>query len=102
VNPASAEGPSVLAREWTVTGRVQGVGFRWFVQKHATGLGLAGWAQNEWDGSVRVYAVGTLAQLNRLALLLREGSRASEVHSVEVREAVVDQDVQQSGSFQTR
>lgn len=87
-----------VAREWTVTGRVQGVGFRWFVQRHAGGMGLRGWARNEADGTVTVYAVGTEAQLKRLTALLREGSRASEVRSVEMREAAV----QQLDSFQTR
>ena len=89
---------SLQAFEWTVSGRVQGVGFRWFVQKHATGMGLAGWARNEPDGTVTVYAVGTPQKLNRLTPLLREGSRVSEVHSVQMREAAV----QQLDSFQTR
>ncbi len=88
----------LCAREWSVSGRVQGVGFRWFVQKHGTGLGLVGWARNEPDGSVTVYAVGTEAQLDRLARLLRDGSRSSEVHTVEAREAAV----QQLDSFHTR
>jgi acylphosphatase len=49
-----------------VSGRVQGVGFRWFVEKSAAGIGLTVWVRNEDDGRVQVYAAGTLGHLNRL------------------------------------
>jgi acylphosphatase len=84
------------ARRWFVSGRVQGVGFRWFVQQRAAELGVSGWARNEDDGRVHVYAVGTLDQLNGLAGHLHLGPRMAEVRGVEEREAPV----QQLSSFQ--
>jgi acylphosphatase len=70
---------------------VQGVGFRWFVEKAANELGVRGWVRNEDDGRVQVYATGTLEQLNRLAALLYRGPRAAEVRGVEEQEAPVQQ-----------
>jgi len=55
------------ARRWWVRGRVQGVGYRYFAQKAATGLGLTGYARNLDDGRVEVYAVGTEEKLSQLA-----------------------------------
>ena len=49
-----------------VEGRVQGVGFRRFVERSATSLGLAGWARNLTDGAVEVLAVGPATALRTL------------------------------------
>ena len=48
----------LAARRWFVSGRVQGVGFRYFVQDRAEELGVKGWARNLDDGRVEVYGVG--------------------------------------------
>jgi acylphosphatase len=77
-------------KRWFVTGRVQGVGFRYFVQHKATALGLAGWARNLEDGRVEVYAVGSPQHLNDLAAALHRGPRMAEVRSVQESEATVD------------
>ena len=53
----------VQARRFLVRGRVQGVGFRWFVEREAHLLGIAGWVRNNHDGSVEVLAQGTRDQL---------------------------------------
>ena len=82
---------SVRARTWFVSGRVQGVGFRWFVQASASVMGLRGWVRNEDDGRVQVYAVGNEEQLNCLAGLLHRGPRMAEVRGVEERESPVQQ-----------
>lgn len=79
------------AREWLISGRVQGVGFRWFVQRRADELGISGWVRNEDDGRVRVYAVGTHGQLNDLAGFLHVGPRGADVRGVEEHEAAVQQ-----------
>ena len=57
---------AIEARRFLVRGRVQGVGFRWFVEREAHILGIAGWVRNNADGSVEVLAQGTRDQLSGL------------------------------------
>lgn len=71
---------------WVLSGRVQGVGFRWFVARRATGLGLVGWARNLGDGRVEVVAAGPTTVLARLDRELRAGPRLSRVDHVETSE----------------
>ena len=78
------------ARRYFVRGRVQGVGFRWFVQKNASGLHMDGYARNLDDGRVEVYAIGTPEQLNELSALLWTGPRMSDVRGVEEQEAALE------------
>jgi len=68
--------------EAVVHGRVQGVGFRYFVLREATNLGLRGWVANEADGSVRCVAEGPKAALEALLAVLREGPLGAVVGSV--------------------
>jgi acylphosphatase len=77
----------VQARRFVVRGRVQGVGFRWFVEREAHMLQIAGWVRNNHDGSVEVLAQGTRDQLLGLRSRLREGPRAARVDAVEEVEA---------------
>ena len=76
----------IEAKRYLVRGRVQGVGFRWFVEREAHMLGIAGWVRNNHDGSVEVFAQGTRDQLSGLHSRLREGPRAARVDAVEVTE----------------
>jgi acylphosphatase len=69
------------------------VGFRYFVEQSAQSLGVRGWVRNVDDGSVEVYAAGTLAQLSELAGLLWKGPRWAEVRGVEEVEAAVEEHV---------
>jgi len=78
------------AKRWFVTGSVQGVGFRYFVQHKAAALGLSGWARNLDDGRVEVYAIGSPDQLSELASALHLGPRMADVRSVEERDAAVE------------
>jgi acylphosphatase len=71
------------ARRFVVRGRVQGVGFRWFVEREAHVLGVSGWVRNNADGSVEVLAQGTRNQLLGLRSRLRQGPRAARVDDVE-------------------
>ena len=80
-------GPQKTARRWLVRGRVQGVGFRYFAQRTAAGLGLTGYARNLDDGRVEVYAVGTTEKLAEFAAALHQGPRWAEVRGVEEMEA---------------
>jgi acylphosphatase len=82
-----SERTSATARRFLVRGRVQGVGFRWFVEREADLLGIAGWVRNNQDGSVEVLAIGASEQLAQLRARLREGPRAARVDGVDESEA---------------
>ena len=75
------------ARRWFVRGRVQGVGFRYFVQRAASAMGLTGYVRNLDDGRVEVYATGSEDKISVLVGLLHQGPRWSEVHGVEEQHA---------------
>jgi acylphosphatase len=77
----------IAARRWLIRGRVQGVGFRYFAQRAASGLELAGYTRNLDDGRVEVYAMGPEKKLSELAGLLHSGPRWAEVHGVEEQDA---------------
>ena len=70
-----------------VTGRVQGVSFRWYTQERARGLGVTGWVRNEPDGSVLVHAEGEDAAVEALVSWCRTGPSMARVTDVAVREA---------------
>jgi len=84
------------ARRWWVRGRVQGVGYRYFAQRTAAGLGLTGYVRNLDDGRVEVYAAGPEEKLSELAGMLHRGPRWAEVHGVDEQEA----EVRAYGSFE--
>lgn len=62
-----------------VSGRVQGVGFRYFVRQHARSLDLRGWVANRPDGTVEVAAEGAPEAVDALRDLLREGPPGARV-----------------------
>jgi acylphosphatase len=68
-----------------VHGDVQGVGFRYFVQRRAQQLGLRGWVRNNDDGTVELVAEGTRRQLEDLKRALEEGPRLARVDRVETK-----------------
>ncbi len=68
--------------EATVRGRVQGVGFRYYVISHASSLGLTGWVSNENDGTVRCVAEGPRPDLEQLLELIEEGPAGAYVDRV--------------------
>ena len=67
---------------YLVKGRVQGVGFRWFVHREAAELGLRGWVKNTDQGHVEIVAAGEDALLAELKVALHKGSRGSRVDAV--------------------
>jgi acylphosphatase len=71
-----------MVQHFLVKGRVQGVGFRWFVHREAAEIGLRGWVRNTVDGDVEVLAAGEPDQLKDLLLALGKGSRGSRVDKV--------------------
>lgn len=67
-----------------ITGRVQGVGFRWWVRRHADGLGLVGWVMNAADErSVEIVAEGSGTALVELERLVRIGPSGARIDAVE-------------------
>src|ERR1700761_3778153 len=74
--------PSFMVCHYLVKGRVQGVGFRWFVHREAAALELNGWVRNTEDGHVEVLAAGDAEPLGELKQALRRGSRGSRVDAV--------------------
>jgi acylphosphatase len=72
-----------------VTGRVQGVGFRYFVQSRARSFGLRGWVRNEDDGSVLLLAEGETQLLDLLTEAVSRGPRGARVDAVR-SEPVID------------
>ena len=66
-----------------VTGRVQGVGFRWFVREEARRLGLAGWVRNAPDGSVELELHGSVADIEHVRHAVARGPSGAAVVGVE-------------------
>jgi acylphosphatase len=90
-----------VTTRFLVSGAVQGVGFRWFVARHARALGLVGFARNLPDGRVEVVAdEGEGEALARLETLLRAGPAHAWVEGVE-REDGIDAALPR-GSFDIR
>jgi acylphosphatase len=71
-----------MVRYYVVKGRVQGVGFRWFVHREAGELGLKGWVRNTDGGEVEIMVAGSAEHLAQLRVALERGSRGSRVDAV--------------------
>ena len=69
----------MMVLHFLVQGRVQGVGFRWFVHREASELELRGWVRNTEEGEVEVVASGSAEDLAKLRASLRRGPRGSRV-----------------------
>jgi acylphosphatase len=73
-----------MVLHFLIQGRVQGVGFRWFVHREASDLDLRGWVRNTEEGEVEVLASGAEEDLAELRASLRRGPRGSRVdHLIE-------------------
>ena len=73
----------LVARRYVVTGRVQGVGFRWYTHDVAAREGIHGWVRNLADGSVEVVAEGGEEVLGQLEARLRAGPSFASVTAVD-------------------
>jgi len=79
-----------VARRFVITGRVQGVGFRYFTQSAATREGLHGWVRNRPDGSVEALAEGDADAVERFERAVRSGPRGARVETVDAQDEVPD------------
>ncbi len=73
-----------MARRFVISGRVQGVGFRWFAQDAAVREGVSGWVQNLPDGRVEAFLEGDHEAVTRVERALRSGPRGARIESVYV------------------
>jgi len=71
-----------MVLHFLIQGRVQGVGFRWFVHREASELALRGWVRNTEDGDVEVVASGVAGDLDELRASLHRGPRGSRVDRI--------------------
>ena len=71
-----------MVRHFLVRGRVQGVGFRWFVQREASELSLSGWVRKTEEGEVELVVSGDAEGLEELRRSLEKGPRGSRVDQV--------------------
>lgn len=85
------------AKRFFVSGAVQGVGFRFFVERAAASLGIAGYARNLYDGRVEVYAIGNTRQIESLRNALERGPRMASVERVEEQDAEMQREY--AGAF---
>lgn len=76
-----------IARHLVVRGRVQGVGYRNYLQYKAIQLGVNGWVRNRLDGSVEAVVQGTLATVAEIIECAKRGPRAAEVATVDIGNA---------------
>jgi acylphosphatase len=88
----------MIVRHYQVEGRVQGVGFRWFVHREAAEIGLRGWVRNTHDGHVEAVAAGAPEQIEELESALRKGSRGSRVDRVRMHD-LEDAEAEKLGQF---
>ena len=73
-----------VARRFVISGRVQGVGFRWFTQDAASREGVVGWVRNLPDGRVEALLEGEAESVTRVERTLRSGPRGARVEDVAV------------------
>jgi len=88
-----------MVLHFLIQGRVQGVGFRWFVQREASELSLCGWVRNTEEGDVEVVAAGEPDDISELRASLRRGPRGARVDRV-VEHSLNDNEVEGLSSFQ--
>jgi acylphosphatase len=80
-----------IAKRFVISGRVQGVGFRYFAQGWANQLGICGYVKNLWSGNVEVYAVGDPVPMEEFKRQLAEGPRMARVKGFEEMDEPVEE-----------
>ncbi|WP_417067583.1 acylphosphatase [Niveibacterium terrae] len=78
---------TIQVQLWRIRGRVQGVGFRWYMVQQASLLGLAGFVRNRRDGSVEALVAGEAEALGELLRWARRGPPTAQVTDIEILSA---------------
>jgi acylphosphatase len=78
-----------IARTYVISGRVQGVGYRYFAERLAHEHGICGYVKNLPNGSVEVYAIGNENSLEKFKRQLEEGPHSARVTGIEESEGTV-------------
>lgn len=79
-------------RHYIIMGKVQGVGYRFFVQEIATSLNVRGWVRNQFDGTVECVAAGEISNVDNFEKKIRKGPPLSRVVNME-------REIKQEGDF---
>jgi acylphosphatase len=87
-----------MVLHFLIQGRVQGVGFRWFVHREASELDLCGWVRNTEDGDVEVVASGDPGDLAELRASLKRGPRGSRVDRV-IEHTLAESEAEELSAF---
>lgn len=82
---------ATTTRHLRITGRVQGVGYRWAMAQQADDLGLSGWVRNRHDGSVEAVLCGPPAAVQALTAWAHHGPPLAQVQAVRVTELETDE-----------
>jgi acylphosphatase len=86
-----------------ISGRVQGVGFRYATEARARELGVGGWVRNRWDGAVEVVAEGPAEAVQRLLAFLQRGPTMAHVADVKLTwQTPLDPETTVRRSFEVR
>ena len=91
------EAEPLACRQWVVSGRVQGVGFRWFVLNNAQALGIRGWVANTREGDVEVVGLASRQTLAEFEVVLEKGPPSARVTGITTQD--VPHDTVDSKSF---
>lgn len=81
----------IVRKHFRFTGRVQGVGFRYRAKYAANGMGITGWAKNEFDGSVEMEVQGTEETINRMLVMINKSDYIS-IDSIETKEMPIEKE----------
>ena len=90
VNPVPERTQMKITRHLAITGRVQGVGYRFYMQRKARELGVAGWVRNRRDGSVEAVVQGEAEAVEAMVAWTRRGPPSAVVSEVKVSEGSGD------------
>jgi len=82
--------PMTVTKHLVISGRVQGVGYRFYMQRKARELGAAGWVRNRSDGTVEAVVHGSPEQVDAVVAWARRGPPSAVVADVKISDGSGD------------